>query len=107
VVFNYTAHPRSILSIILHAITEDSQSANDTPITYPIQLFPEFDSPSPASPVVDLPELDAAQPPSPAPPLEIEQAEELDLLDMHGTSARVSGDRHTPSPLVLPPVVTF
>jgi hypothetical protein len=45
----------------------------------------------------------------PAPPLEIERAEELDLLYMHGTSGHVSGDRHTPSPLVLvsPPVVTF
>jgi hypothetical protein len=85
------------------------QSANDTPITYPIQLSPEFDSPSPAIPVVDLPEFDAAQPPSPAPPPELERAEELDLLDMHGTSARVSGDRNTPSPLVpvFPPAVTL
>jgi hypothetical protein len=48
-------------------------------------------------------------PPSPAPSLQLERAEELDLLDMHGTSARVSGDRNTPSPLVpvSPPVVTF
>jgi hypothetical protein len=47
--------------------------------------------------------------PHSVPPPEIERTEELDLLHMHGTSARVSGDRHTPGHRVSvsPPVVTF
>jgi len=54
---------------------------------------------TPDSYLLDLPPVDLVQP-------AIQQA---DLIDMHGTSARVSGDCDTPSPLgpVSPGVVAF
>ena len=81
-------------------------SPNLTPNTHLQHLFPEFDSPSPALPVVDLPAVDPVhllREPG------IEHVAEQDLIDIHGTSGRVRGDRESPSPLVpsSPPMVAF
>lgn len=89
-----------------------NNSSNSTPNAYPSPLF-EFDSPSPAQPIEDLPvaghipdqRLDSD------PELEVERGGERDLIDMHGTSGRVRGDRGSPissAPLSpYAPAITF
>jgi hypothetical protein len=74
-------------------------SVCNTPNAYSQPLFPEFDSPGQALPITDLPPFDIDQLRSDPEP-EIERAAEEDLIDIHGTSGRIRGDRDTPSPLV-------